>query len=249
MLSTEKSTTASPIIFNLKQSGKTELYTAVANKGGYLYAYDEGAREQSYKVPTTTIQNADSPPTQQGTHVCPGITGGVEWFGPAFNPQTSQIFLPSVDWCTTYTLGEVRYTPGQLFFGGAYAPDDLKQAKGYVKAYDAATGKEAWTYTSDLPMVAGVTPTAGRVIFTGELNGDFIALDQKTGKKLYSFYTGGPVAGGISTYQVNGRQYVAVASGNQSRTWSPEAAPSPTLLIFALPGKGAGAGGGSSNGG
>lgn len=52
---------------------------------------------------------------------------------------------------------------------------------------------------------------------------------------LYRYYTGGPIGGGVSTYQVAGRQYVAVASGNASRTWTPDAGASATVVVFALP--------------
>jgi glucose dehydrogenase len=82
--------------------------------------------------------------------------------------------------------------------------------------------------------VAGVTPTAGGVVFTGSMNGDFMAFDSVTGKVLYTFNTGGAIAGGVSTYAINGKQYIAVASGNSSRTiWSTKGAA--TLIVFGLP--------------
>ena len=95
-------------------------------------------------------------------------------------------------------------------------------------------------------MVAAVTTTAGDVLFSGELTGDFIALDARSGDVLYRFNTGGPMGGGIVTYAVNGKQYVAAASGSPSNFWveTPGAglnAPggkgsgAPTILVFALP--------------
>jgi alcohol dehydrogenase (cytochrome c) len=81
-------------------------------------------------------------------------------------------------------------------------------------------------------MTAAVTPTAGGVIFTGDLNGDFLALDTKSGDILYRFNTGGAIGGGVITYEVGGKQYIAVASGNASRTtWY--TAGSATVFIFA----------------
>ena len=47
------------------------------------------------------------------------------------------------------------------------------------------------------------------MIFTGDLSGNFLVLDARTGKQLYSFDTGGPIAGGVITYEVKGKQYVA----------------------------------------
>ena len=66
-------------------------------------------------------------------------------------------------------------------------------------------------------MYAALTPTAGNVLFTGDLDGNFLVLDARNGKTLYSFNTGGPIAGGIVTYEQKGRQYVAVATRQQRR--------------------------------
>jgi glucose dehydrogenase len=83
-------------------------------------------------------------------------------------------------------------------------------------------------------MLAALTPTAGGVVFTGDLNGDFLALASATGKILYLFYTGGAIAGAASTYLVDGKQYVAITSGNASRSvWHTTGAA--TVFVFALP--------------
>ena len=83
-------------------------------------------------------------------------------------------------------------------------------------------------------MLAAVTPTAGGVTFTGTLSGEFLALDSATGRTLYSFNTGGAVAGAPSTYEIDHRQLVAIATGNTSRVhWMTGG--SMTLMIFALP--------------
>jgi alcohol dehydrogenase (cytochrome c) len=89
-------------------------------------------------------------------------------------------------------------------------------------------------YQSTRPMLAAVTTTSAELIFTGELTGDFLALDARDGRVLYRFNTGGPLNGGIITYAINGRQYVAVNSGNASGFWR-AARGSATVLLFALP--------------
>jgi glucose dehydrogenase len=83
-------------------------------------------------------------------------------------------------------------------------------------------------------MVAAVTSTAGQVLFTGELTGDFLALDARTGTELYRFNTGGPIGGGVITYAAGGKQYVAVASGSPSNFWVDRNAGSPTIVVFTL---------------
>jgi alcohol dehydrogenase (cytochrome c) len=79
-------------------------------------------------------------------------------------------------------------------------------------------------------MYAAITPTAGDVLFTGDLSGNFIALDARDGKTLYSFNTGGPIAGGVITYEVKDKQYVAVASGSSGG--SIPVTGSATIVIF-----------------
>jgi len=102
-----------------------------------------------------------------------------------------------------------------------------------------------WKYRSTRPMVAAVTSTAGGVLFTGELTGDFLALDAKSGDVLYRFNTGGPMGGGVVTYAAGGRQYVAAASGSPSNFWvetpsfdlgpgGGKGAGAPTVVVFAL---------------
>jgi alcohol dehydrogenase (cytochrome c) len=118
--------------------------------------------------------------------------------------------------------------------GGTAALDPLEKARGWLTAIDAATGQVRWKYESKRPMLAAVTTTAAELIFTGELSGDFLTLDARDGKVLYRFNTGAPLNGGVITYALNGRQYVAVNSGNASGFWRATRG-SATVLLFALP--------------
>ena len=68
-------------------------------------------------------------------------------------------------------------------------------------------------YHASKPMIGGVIATAGDVVFTGELNGNFEAFDAKSGNVLYTHSVGGPIAGGLVSYASGGKQYVAVVSG------------------------------------
>ncbi len=105
-------------------------------------------------------------------------------------------------------------------------------------ALTPATGNVRWKYESQQPLLAAVTTTSADLVFTGELGGIFLALDAKTGEVLYRFNVGGPLNGGIITYAINGRQYVAVNSGNASGFWR-AARGSATVVLFAVPeGKG-----------
>ncbi len=227
-------TQVSPL-FRTRVGGRDRNLVATAAKDGFLRVLDRDTHERLYETPITRIENADVPLTREGVHVCPGIEGGVLWNGPAYSPRTNALYVTAVDWCGTYILSEeVRFVPGQMYLGGTVRPDE--QMGGRVTAVNAGDGSVRWTYRSDWPVLGAVTATAGDVVLVGELTGDLIAFDANTGEELYRFQTGGPIGGGVVTYQVGGRQYVAVASGDPSiLNWRLEHEGSPTVLVFALP--------------
>jgi alcohol dehydrogenase (cytochrome c) len=97
---------------------------------------------------------------------------------------------------------------------------------GWVHAVDADTGVWKWRLESNYPIVGAVTPTAGGVVFFGDLGGNFYALDAATGEKLWGQDLGGAIGGGVITYTANGAQKVAVASGFTMVAW-------PTKIVTA----------------
>jgi len=127
----------------------------------------------------------------------------------------------------------VRFVPGAPYMGGSYTADSTSQ--GWVTALDASSGEVKWRYRSRRPIVAAVTTSDGGVVMTGELTGDFLVLDAANGHELYRFNTGGPIGAGIVTYEIAGRQYVAVASGSPSSFWIESSPGTPTVFVFALP--------------
>ncbi len=219
-------------LFDAEVRGRHRELVATVGKDGILRTLDRETRETLYQTPITTQQNVDVPLTKEGVLVCPGLLGGVEWNGPAYNPGAKLLYVNAVDWCTTYALEDsVRFVEGELYVGGKFELAETSQ--GWLTAVEAATGKVAWRYRSERPMVSAVTATGGGLVFTGELNGDFIALDARSGKALYRFNTGGPIGGGVVSYALGGKQYVAVASGRASLFFGPVGAP--TVFVFALP--------------
>jgi alcohol dehydrogenase (cytochrome c) len=139
-----------------------------------------------------------------------------------------------VDWCFTAKLEEkLRYVPGGLYFGGSFTPD--KESQGFLTAIDASTGAIRWQYRSEEPMVAGVTATAGELLFTGENTGDLLAFDAEGGSVLYRFNTGGAMTAGVITYAVAGKQYVGAATGRGSLLIGGGKG-APTIVVFTLPG-------------
>ncbi len=227
-------TQVSPL-FETVINGRMRKLVTTVGKDGMLHVLDRETREHVYEVPVTTRLNPDVPlKTTEGVRACPGVLGGVQWNGPAYNPGLTMLFVNAVDWCSTFKKAvEFRAGVGG-FMGGTTVPDPLEKSRGWLTAIDAATGRVRWKYESKRPMLAAVTTTSAELIFTGELTGDFLVLDARTGAVLYRFNAGGPLNGGIITYAINGRQYVAVNSGSASGFWR-AARGSATVLLFALP--------------
>lgn len=223
-------------LFSATIGGTSRRLVATVGKDGILRTLDRETHDIVYATPVTTIKNADVPVSTTPTHACPGVLGGVEWNGPSYSAMTSMLYVPAVDWCTTFTAdAEPRYIPGKNYMGGTAARDPAETSQGWLTAMDATTGAVRWKYRSPRPMVAAVTSTAGGLVLTGELTGDFLALHGRTGDVLYRFNTGGSMGGGIVTYETGGRQYIAVASGTPSGFWVDRNGGAPTIVVFALP--------------
>ncbi|MDB6082915.1 MAG: hypothetical protein JWN43_796 [Gammaproteobacteria bacterium] len=224
-------TAAAPAIY--ERAGA--LYMAVASKDGFLHLYDRSSHRELAHAETTTRRNVDVPftPGEPVTY-CPGGLG--QWNGPAYAPELNLLFVGAADRCDTIqgVPTPPPYTPGQMDFGARLMTNQQAPSRGWIRGIDAQTGKQAWVQEATTPIVAAVTPTAGELLLTGDLNGHFLAMDARTGKTLYSFMTGGGIGGGISTYEAGGQQLIAVPSGNSSRgTWGSTG--SATLILFALP--------------
>jgi alcohol dehydrogenase (cytochrome c) len=222
-------------LFTATVNGASRRLVATVGKDGILRTLDRETHDILYSTPVTTIENADAPVTTTPIRACPGVLGGVEWSGPSFSTRTNMLYVPAVDWCATFTADEEpRYIPGKNYLGGDVELDPPAKSQGWVTAIDAVTGTVKWRYRSPRPMVAAVTATGGDLLLTGELSGDFLALDEKTGDVLYRFNTGGAMGGGIVTYEVGGTQYIAVASGTPSNFWVDKNGGAPTIVVFGL---------------
>jgi PQQ-dependent dehydrogenase (methanol/ethanol family) len=200
---------------------------AVAPKNGYLYVFDLPSGKKRYQVPMTTLANGDAPLTPEGVHFCPGTQGGAEWNGPAYNPQNNTIVVGEVDWCTTIHTDPkavVQGVPPALPWTGSSRDgfghqDDKSTWAGWVTAVDVTSGTRKWQFKAPYPILGGVTPTAGRLIFVGDMGGNLYVLDADSGSKLWSSDLGGAIAGGLITYDTGAGQKVAVAVGMTSPIW------------------------------
>ena len=226
----------------IKTAGGKRLM-AVSPKDGYLYGFDLADNKLLYKTPVTKIENVDAPfSTDKEVHFCPGAHGGEEWSSPGYDPRNNLIFTVDVDWCTTVKLQTrkevVSTATGQPWFGERNPFNlfgKLVRADGYwggwLHAVDADTGVWKWKLRSNYPILGGVTPTAGGLVFFGDVGGNFYALDAANGQKLWGQKLSGGIGGGVITYTVNGAQKVAVAIGFISPVWPTKTATAKIAIL------------------
>lgn len=222
-------------LFSANAKGKQRDLITISGKDGLLRVLDRVSHEQLYEIPITNRTNWDAAPTVAGVHSCPGLLGGMEWNGPAYSPAAKTLYVATVDWCGTFTKTEKppEFAVNAHYYGGAVAPDPRDQARGWLQAIDPATGKARWKRQWPTPLVAGVTATAGGILFTGDLDNNFLAIDAASGKTLYQFNTGGSVGGGVISYELKGKQYVATTSGVVSGFFGGSG--TSAVIVFALP--------------
>jgi alcohol dehydrogenase (cytochrome c) len=208
---------------------------SVAPKDGHLYGFDLDTNALLYRTPVTRMENADAPfSVGKPVHFCPGSTGGAEWNGPAYDPQTNLIYVGEIEWCTTVTLMPADQIaaahPGTPWSGEASInpfntwgkADPVFDWAGWTYAVDADTGAWRWRAKTNYPIQSGMTPTAGGIVFFGDMGGNFYVLDTSNGRKLWSQKISGAIGGGVITYAVNGTQKVAVAKGLTEILWPTE---------------------------
>lgn len=217
---------AAPVLYTTR-GGVPML--AVAGKDGWINGIDRRTHARVFKTAATTVFNEGATVTADGVCVCPGALGGVEWNGPAYDPSSHALYAGAVDFCMVYDLSK----SGLKKPCWGPKPSSEGSSTGWITAIDADSGALLWKLKTPAPVVAGVTPTAGGLIFTGDLEGTLYAIDEKSGTPLWTYATGAPIAGGVITYSIAGRQYIATTSGNVSRTFTGPSL-SPRIVVLAL---------------
>ena len=224
-----------PMLIDGVIKGKKRKLLVTAQRNAFYYVLDRETGEflngQAFAKQTWAkgldakgrpIVLPNTTPTPEGNHVCPDAAGAANWGSPSYDPATG-FFLVSVrEACAIYTSVTKSPIPGQGFTGGGQEID-ANGTPGSVRALDALTGAMKW----DFPLQTGtsstgVVATAGNVTFASSNDGNLIALDSRTGKYLWHYYTGARIVASPMAYAVNGKQYVAIASQS-------------AIFVFALP--------------
>jgi PQQ-dependent dehydrogenase (methanol/ethanol family) len=211
------------VLVNDTWKGQNRKLLLHANRNGFLYVLDRttGVPLMASKMVDTLnwASGIDAKTwrpellpanetTLQGTVGCPAVRGATNWYSTAYSPATKLYYVMTVEDCTVYRKAD----------DGGYGryQDPAHPAQKILRAFNIETGRVMWQIS--LPgqvqaNYAGVLSTAGGLVFFGESSGGFAAADAATGKYLWHFETNHAMKASPMTYEVDGRQYVAIASG------------------------------------
>ena len=146
---------------------------------------------------------------------CPGNMGGKNWPPTAYHPDLQYWYIPVIESCNEMTNEEMipgeSYKPREWFTGGG--PRQHQAITGSVTAIDVTTGEIAAKHETEYPLLGGILATAGGLVFTGHPSGEFVALDAATLEEKWRFETGAGINAPPMTYEVDGKQYVALLVG------------------------------------
>jgi alcohol dehydrogenase (cytochrome c) len=150
----------------------------------------------------------------KATDICPAWVGGKNWQPMSFNPNTGLAYIPANNTCQDMKAVKVQYRRGMFYLGNDFSVHAGHGGYlGQLVALDPATQKPAWAVDLPLPWNGGTMTTAGNLVFFGDIEGVFHALDAQTGKELWHMSLGSGITAGPVSFAVDGKQYVAVLTG------------------------------------
>lgn len=206
-----------PVLFNYQHQGKTVAAVGQASKAGWFYIHDRMTGQFLAKSdPFVPQRNLFKKPSAEGTVIYPGILGGANWSPVSLDEKQQRVYVAAIHSPIKYTVHETEVKPGDkpIRYAASEPTDDARW--GLLSAIDLQSGHIAWQHKTSQPLVGGVLATAGGLLFCGEGDGKFAAYDSQTGKSLWQYASEFGVNAPPITYQVNGEQYIAVASGGNS---------------------------------
>jgi alcohol dehydrogenase (cytochrome c) len=214
-----------PVLFDADVRGTRRKLIASANRNAFYYVLDRESGEFVAGLPYSKqtwarglddrgrpIVNPNTEPSEAGTLVWPNLNGATVWFSPAYNPREGLFYVATREIGSIYYKREADYKPGTFFAGGGENLVPNQTGAGFIRALDAATGRQKWEFPLHSAPWAGVLATAGGLVFSGSDEGNFFALDARTGRPLWEVQTGGPIAANPISFNIDGKQCVAIAA-------------------------------------
>lgn len=222
------------ILFNIERKGRIVPCVGVAGKTGWFYGHDRLTGQLLFKSPPLVPQkNMFVSPTEEGISFSPGSFGGASWSPVSFDPRSGWVYVPAIHKPSLLIRRTATYFNGQKVNYVVTDVDRSKDSWGTLSAVNTrSNGKLEWKIRTKEPLIGGVLSTAGDLLFVGEGDGYFKALDSKTGDVLWSYQCGAGVNGPPVSYEISGTQFVAVPAGGHALLGYKAGE---ALISFALP--------------
>jgi len=226
-----------PVLVDAEYQGLPRKLLIEANRNGFLYVLDRvsgkflSATRFAERVNWASGIDtngrpifSDVQPSEKGTLTCPGDAGATNWYSPAYNEQTGYFYFLSLDQCTVNSVKPESFEEGKEYYATGTREEPNTPGKKYLLAFNRSTNQLAWKYEQegDTHSWGGVMTTATGLVFFADDANSFEAVNGRTGQSLWHFNTGQTLHASPMSYSASGKQYVAIASGDN-------------LFAFALP--------------
>ncbi len=223
-----------PILIDVKdKSGKMIPAVLHGGKIGHIYVHDrKDGKLIRFSEAMIPQENMWVLPTEKGARMLPGANGGVEWSPMAVNEKLRLAYALNLHQPMTYHVEKAAYPGGKLWLGGAFKAIEGEEQWGRLAAVNVDTGKIAWKFDTAQPLIGGALATAGDLVFYGEGNGLFRALDARNGKLLWEYQCGAGANAMPVSYSVKDRQYIAMGCGGNTQL---DFKRGNTMFVYALP--------------
>jgi alcohol dehydrogenase (cytochrome c) len=215
-----------PVLIDTELEGHPRKLLLQANRNGFFYALDRTNGKFLFAKPFVRVTWAkqigpggkpvlteDAVPTAKGQSACPGISGGTNFMSPSYHPETDLFYVAAREQCDIVTSHPQPFVSGRFYFGSSNEPVASEKDWGALRAIDPRSGEMKWEFKYYSAPWGGALSTAGGVVFAGDSDGNFIALDARTGKDLWHFQTGSPIFASPMTYALDGKQFIVIPSG------------------------------------
>jgi alcohol dehydrogenase (cytochrome c) len=222
------------VFADLPFDGKKTPVLMQANRNGFFYVIDRASGkllsakqyvdgvnwatgvDMKTGAPIEAAGNAKRPGMKRkASNVCPNLIGAKNWMPMSYDQQTGLVYIPTINLCMDMEGIDAEYKRGAFFLGVNFDLGKMGPGGhgGGMKAWDPVKGQEVWFNKDELPYTGAVLSTGGGLVFHGDIKGWFKALDAKTGKTLWKFNAGSGISAAPMTYELDGKQYIAVVSG------------------------------------
>jgi alcohol dehydrogenase (cytochrome c) len=215
-----------PVLIDADWEGRPRKLLVQANRNGFLYVLDRTDGKflfakafgrvtwaKGIAADGRPVVNPAAQPDAKGVLVCPGAGGLTNWYSPSYHPETHLLYVATIAECDVFSAAPQPYRAGHDFRGSVYVPNPDERPSGALEAFNPFTGEMKWRFKYFSVPYGGALSTAGGLVFGGDADGNFIALDARTGQDLWHIQLGAAIYSAAITYLLDGKQYVVIPSG------------------------------------